>query len=105
MSLLSTSGASVTRKFPVAPESKTAHSLMSLTLKSIVANSFPAARAYRDVFPDLAYLGDVGDVAALSWSDIMVSDVVLGFCRGEGLFDGGLHPGGEEILVGIKCIR
>ena len=42
-SIRSLRGVSVTRKFPVAPESNTAHFLMSLTLKSIVTNDFPAA--------------------------------------------------------------
>ena len=43
---LSARGASETKKFPVAPESTTAYFLMSLTLKSIVANSLLAACPY-----------------------------------------------------------
>ena len=43
---LCTRGASETKKFPVAPESITAHFLMSLTLKSIVANRLLAACPY-----------------------------------------------------------
>ena len=39
-------GASVTRKFPVAPESITADFLMSFTLKSIVAKRLLAACPY-----------------------------------------------------------
>ena len=48
-------GASETKKFPVAPESSTAHFLMSFTLKSIVAKRLLAACPYNvlDV-----YVGD-----------------------------------------------
>ena len=80
VSLLSTIGASVTRKFPVAPESNTAHLLMSATLKSIVAKRLLAACPYVGVpywwnlecFP-----GDVGDGTDFSGAEVLDVDVGL----------------------------
>ena len=65
-SLLSTIGASVTRKFPVAPESSTAHSRMSFMSKSIVANKLLAACPY--IVLDVRVGDDVG--AIRGWHEV-----------------------------------
>ena len=55
-------GASETKKFPVAPESSTAHFLMSFTLKSIVAKRLLAACPYKVL--DVRVVLDVSYVVA-----------------------------------------